>query len=199
MNEISKTPFSRQPSQAAEGLPRWRWTLAEFDQMIEVGLLGEDDRVELIDGEMVPMHSKGGRHEAVKTKLLNSLMRRVPEDCEISIELGWRPGGDMYLEPDLVIYKFGASPSYVSPSDSLLVVEVSDSSLRYDRERKVKIYAGLGVREYWVIDAHKLETIVHLEPVEQRYMKVSTHAPSETIAPLALPQLTVSLGALKIG
>ncbi len=198
MNEIPKTLFSRQPSQAAEGLPRWRWTLAEFDQMVEVGLIGEDDRVELIDGEMVPMHSKGGRHEAVKTKLLNAFMRRVPEDCEISIELGWRPGGDLYLEPDLVLYKLGASPSYVLPSDAFLVVEISDSSLRYDRERKAKIYSSLGVPEYWVIDANRLETTVHLGPGAEGYGNVSIHGPSETVAPMALPQLTVSLGALKL-
>ena len=93
MNEISRTPFSRRPTQAAEGLPRWRWSLTEFDQMIEHGLLREDDRVELIDGEMVPMHAKGGRHELVKVKLFNFLMRRVPEELEIGVELGWRPGG----------------------------------------------------------------------------------------------------------
>jgi Uma2 family endonuclease len=199
MNEISKSMFSRTPSQAAEGLPRWRWTLAEFDQMIEVGLLGEDDRVELIDGEMVPMHSKGGRHEAVKTKLLNHFVRRMGAEHEISIELGWRPGGDMYLEPDIVLYNEGPSPSYVPAADALLVVEVSDSSLRYDRDRKAKLYAALGVREYWVVDATTLQTIVHLEPGTEGYGKVSTHAPSETVAPLALPALTVSLGALKIG
>ena len=199
MNECSKTPFPRQTSQAAEGLPRWRWTLDEFDRMIDLGLLRADDRVELIDGELVPMHSKGGRHEAVTTKLLNFFMRRVPDDCELGVELGWRPGGDIYLEPDLVIYKAGGFPSYVPPSDYLLLVEVSDSSLRYDRERKAKIYAALGVREYWVIDANSLQTTVHLDPGADGYASVSARAPNQILAPLALAALAVSLGDLNTG
>ena len=152
-------------------MPRWRWSLTEFDQMIEHGLLTEDDRVELIDGEMVPMHAKGGRHELVKIKLFNFLMLRVPEDLEIGVELGWRPGGDVYLEPDIVIYGVGPSPEHVPATDALLVIEVSDSSLRYDLDRKAKIYAGLGVREYWVVDANTLQTRVHREPAGENYAR----------------------------
>jgi hypothetical protein len=74
------------------------------------------------------MQAKGTRHELVKTQLLNWIMRRLPEDLELTVKLGWRPGGDMYLEPDLVIYRSGPSPAYVQPQEALLVVEIADAS-----------------------------------------------------------------------
>jgi hypothetical protein len=64
MNEITRPP-RRMPTQAAEGPPGWRWTVAEFDRFIELGILTEDDRVELIGGELVPMAARGNRHENV--------------------------------------------------------------------------------------------------------------------------------------
>ena len=199
MNEYSKTPFVRQTSQAAEGLPRWRWTLDEFDRMIEVGLLGRNDRVELIDGEMVPMAAKGIKHENLKSVLINSIFRQLPIGTNATVELGWRPAPDLYLEPDIVLYPATQLVSQLVAAEVLLLIEISDSSLRYDRERKVKIYAALGVREYWVIDANSLQTTVHLDPGADGYASVSTHAPSQSLAPKALPVLAVSLGGLNIG
>ena len=199
MNEYSKTPFSRQTTQAAEGLPRWRWSLDEFDRMIEVGLLSEDDRVELIEGEMVPMAAKGIKHENLKSELINSIFRQLPSETNATVELGWRPAPDLYLEPDIVLYPATRLVSQLLAAEVLLLIEISDSSLRYDRERKAKIYAALGVREYWVIDANSLNTLVHLDPGAQGYASVSTHGPNQTLSPLALPALAVSLGDLNIG
>jgi Uma2 family endonuclease len=144
MNELSR-PGMHATTQAAEGLPRWRWTLAEFDRLIELGVLGENDRVELVGGELVPMQPKGGRHELVKTKVLKWMMRRLPEGLEITVELGWRPDEATYLEPDILIYAAGPSPSYVAPSQVLLAIEVADTSIDYDTGRKAQIYAALGV------------------------------------------------------
>lgn len=198
MNEITHARFPRQPTQGAEGLPRWRWTLAEFDKMIESGLLTEDDRVELIDGELVPMAAKGNRHELVKTELINWMFRRLGVNEMLTVELGWRPGGDLYVEPDVVIYGRGPMPSQVPAPDTLLVIEISDSSLRYDLDRKAMIYASLGVREYWVIDANTLETMVHLSPSAEGYGRVNAHAPAGTLTPTLVPAVALSLGGLGI-
>lgn len=204
MNEISRPPSSKHATtQAADGLPRLAWTLAEFERLSELGFFGgidrERERLELIDGELVPMHAKGGRHEWVRGELQHHLSAQLPEGYRIFSEPGWRPGGELYLEPEMIVCKSGLSPSTVPPSDVLLLIEVANSSLRYDAATKSKIYARLGVREYWVVNAKTLDTIVQLEPGADGYGKIATHAGSETIAPLALPALTVSLGALKIG
>ena len=110
MNDFMRHSKQHPTTQAAEGVPRLCWSLAEFDRLTELGIFAEDDRIELIGGELVPMQAKGARHELVKTKLLNWFMRRLPEDLELTVELGWRPGGDMYLEPDIVIYRSGDPP-----------------------------------------------------------------------------------------
>lgn len=204
MNEISRPPRSQHATtQAADGLPRLAWTLAEFERLSELGFFGgidrERERLELVDGELVPMHAKGGRHEWVRGELQHHLSALLPEGHRIFGEPGWRPGGELYLEPEMMVCRSGLPPSTVPPSEVLLLIEVADSSLRYDSATKARIYARLGVREYWVVNAKTLETIVHLEPGAEGYGKISTHGPSETLAPLALPQLAVSLGALKIG
>ncbi len=204
MNEISRLPRSQHATtQAADGLPRLAWTLAEFERLAELGFFGgidrERERLELIDGELVPMHAKGRLHERVRGELQNHLAEMLPKGFRLFNEPGWRPGGDLYLEPEIIVCNVGHYADEVPPSDILLLIEVADTSLGYDSGVKSRTYARLGVREYWVVNAKTLETIVHLEPGAEGYGKVSTHAPSETVAPVALPALAVSLGALKIG
>jgi Uma2 family endonuclease len=189
----------RATTQAAEGLPRWRWTVAEFDRLIELGVLGEDDRVELVGGELVPMQSKGGRHELVKTKVLNWMMRRLPEGLEISVELGWRPDEVTYLEPDILIYEAGPSPSYLAPSQVLLAIEVADSSLDYDTGRKAQIYAALGVKEYWVINVQTLVALVHRHASANGYTLVAEVPRSESLVPILVAPVAVKLADLAIG
>lgn len=204
MNEIPRAPRSQHATtQTADGLPRLAWTLAEFERLSELGFFGgidrERERLELVDGELLPMNAKGARHEWVRGELQNHIAEILPKGYRLYNEPGWRPGGELYLEPEMIVCKAGLQPSSVPPADVLLLIEVADTSLAYDRGLKAKIYAGLGVREYWLINAKTLEAIIHLEPREQTYTKITTHAPSETLAPLALPALTVSLGALKLG
>jgi Uma2 family endonuclease len=199
MNEISPVSRQRATTQAAEGLPRLAWTVEEFDSLAEHGFFTEDDRIELIGGELVPMSPKGNRHEVVRGDLALWLSRNVTSDIKVYVEPGWRADATNYLEPDILIFPDSHSLGELPASEVLLVVEVAHSSLAYDTGRKAKIYARLGVREYWVVNAKSLETIVHLEPSAEGYGKIATHAASETVAPLALPALTVSLGALKIG
>ena len=198
MNERPSSPPRHATTQAAEGLPRWRWSLADFDRLHELGVLGEDDRVELIGGELVPMQAKGGRHEFVKTKLINWMMRRLPEALEIAVELGWRPDEATYLEPDVLIYGAGPAPSYVAPSQVLLAVEVADSSHGYDTGRKARIYASLGVGEYWVINAETLGTAVHRSPTAAGYADIVETPADAIITPTLVAGLSVRLADLAI-
>src|SRR6202453_2026800 len=89
---------------AAEGLPRRRFTVAEVEAMVAAGVMEEDERVELIGGELVPMSPKGNQHEVVKTALLDRWYRVRPQDCSLTPETTFRLSEDTYLEPDVVIY-----------------------------------------------------------------------------------------------
>ena len=89
---------------AAEGLPRRRFTVAEVEAMVAAGVMEEDERVELIGGEFVPMSPKGNHHEVVKAALLDRWYRRGPDELPRAQETTFRLSEDTYLEPDVVIY-----------------------------------------------------------------------------------------------
>ncbi len=94
---------SAQVTSAAEGLPRRRFTVAEVEAMVAAGVMVEDERVELIGGELVPMSPKGSQHEVLKTALLDRWYRLRPDDFSLTPETTFRLSEDTYLEPDVVI------------------------------------------------------------------------------------------------
>lgn len=199
MNELAREPKTRPTTQAADGVPRMRWTLAEFERLIEVGILTEDDRVELIQGELVPMAPKGNRHELVRDEIMNWMMERKPADLRLCSEIGWRPpGADTYVEPDLLICPRALKGVTVAPAGVLLAIEVAHSSLRFDSTTKARLYAALGVRDYWVIDAETLKTRVHREPSADGYVSIVEVLPSETLVPFLVAPLAVRLADLDL-
>ena len=174
-------------TRAAEGLPRRRFTVAEVEAMVVAGVMEEDERVELIGGELVPMSPKGNRHEVVKTELLQRWYRATPETCALTPETTFRLSEDTYLEPDIVIYDRAAGLNGLTGDNVLLVVEIADSSLRYDIGRKAALYASFGVRELWVIDAVKVTARVFRGPSAESYREVRDLAADATLTPLVAP------------
>src|SRR5208283_1226718 len=149
---------------AAEGLPRRRFTVAEVEAMVAAGVMDEDERVELIGGELVPMSPKGNHHEVVKAALLRRWYRAAPDEYDLVPETTFRLSDDTYLEPDVVIFPRATGIPGLTAANALLVVEIADSSLRYDMGRKAALYASFGIGELWVIDAELLTTRVFREP-----------------------------------
>ena len=185
----------RTPSHAAEGLPRWRWTLAQFERRIELGIIDTDDKVELIDGEIVPMAAKETAHENVRGALLDWLVDHLPKYVRFREELGWRADGATYCEPDFLIFARGVKDvSRIPAAQVLLAIEISDTTLRKDLRTKAALYARLGVREYWVVNALTLDTHVHRDPVEGRYNSRHKIAKSKRLAASLVPEIALRLG-----
>ena len=159
---------------AAEGLPRRRFTVAEVEAMVAAGVMEEDERVELIGGELVPMSPKGNHHETVKIALVDHWNRARPKNCTVAQETTFRLSEDTYLEPDVVIYPRGTGLAGLSATAVLLVVEIANSSLGYDTGRKAALYASFGIRELWVIDAVRLTTRVFKTPSPDGYATLAT-------------------------
>jgi len=136
-------------TRAAEGLPRRRFTVAEVEAMVEAGIMDEDERVELIGGELVPMSPKGNSHEVLEIAWLRRWLRAAPDEIEAAPETTFRLSEDTYLEPDVVIYPGVLGSPGIKGPNVLLVVEIADFSKRYDIGRKAKLYASFGVRELW--------------------------------------------------
>jgi Uma2 family endonuclease len=184
---------------AAEGLPRRRFTVAEVEAMVAAGVMEEDERVELIGGELVPMSPKGNQHEVVKSALVDLCIRSRPDDCRLTQETTFRLSEDTYLEPDVVIYPRAIGLRGLSAGNVLLVVEIADSSLRYDIGRKAALYASFGVRELWVIDAVRLTTRVFREPAANGYRDARDFGRADRLVPLIAPQaFAVTLDELEL-
>jgi Uma2 family endonuclease len=132
---------------AAEGLPRRRFTVAEVEAMVAAGVMDEDERVELIGGELVPMSPKGYHHEVLKIALLRRWYRLAPDDCELASETTFRLSEDAYLEPDVVIFPGMIELKDIKGPNVFLVVEIADTSRPYDMGRKATLYASFGVRQ----------------------------------------------------
>jgi Uma2 family endonuclease len=202
MNELLRDPvLQRSPertTQAAEGLLRWRWKVAEIEAMQQAGILSEDDRFELIGGEIVPMQAKGLRHELLKGALNRYWSRRLPEDIWLITETTFRMSEDTFLEPDFVFYRRSDGLQKLSPDTALLVVEVADSSLWFDRGRKARLYATFGVREVWVIDAGTLTTRIFREPGLDGYRQISDVAGTEPLTPSFAATLTARLAEVEL-
>lgn len=195
--EISSGP--RPTTQAAEGLPRLRWTTDDLIRMVEVGLLGERDRVELIGGEIVPMAPAGRRHEVVRDEVVRFWSRRLPADVWVSVEPQFNLDANAYTEPDILVLPWSIKTFDLLGPDALVVVEVAETSLAYDIGTKAKVYASYGVREYWVINAVTLETHVHTTPGEDGYISRILHPPTAALTPHLAPPLTVRLADLDLG
>jgi Uma2 family endonuclease len=187
-------------TRAAEGLPRRRFTVAEVEAMVAAGVMQEDERVELIGGELVPMSPKGNHHEVVKGALLRRWYRAAPDDCDLIPETTFRLSEDTYLEPDVVIFLRATGIPGLTAANALLVVEIADSSLRYDMGRKAALYASFGVRELWVIDAVKLTAHIFREPGSTGYRETREAGPSDLLRPAFAPEdFALRLDQLKLG
>jgi Uma2 family endonuclease len=175
-------------TRAAEGLERRRFTVAEVEAIVAAGVMEEDERVELIGGELVPMSPKGIEHEVVKSALVDRWNRHRSDDCRLAPETTFRLSEDAYLEPDVVIYPRETGLKGLTGANVLLVVEIADSSLRFDTGRKAALYASFGIRELWVVDAVRLATRVFREPSREGYGEVRDFNAAERMVPRFAPE-----------
>jgi Uma2 family endonuclease len=166
-----------------------RWSKSLYHEMANYGLF-RDKRVQLIEGEIIEMAPMGTQHWVVVNTSYRTLIQRLPlELFTIAIQCPIDLGSDSEPEPDIAVIK-GVPSEFASALPTAasihLVIEVSDSSLAFDRERKCRIYATAGIVEYWVIDVAGRTVEVYREPIisESRYRTVSILDISAAVTPL---------------
>jgi len=198
MNFISTriSPTAVLPAKVTRGLPRRKFTVAEIERMCRKGLIPEEERFELIEGEIIPMSPKGNWHENVKRQLNRHMVKALPDHLQLIPETTFRLSKDTFIEPDFLIYPTEVGIADIAGGNVLLAIEVADSSLNYDLKRKPLIYAHFGIRELWVIDAKQRTATVHLDPRDGEYRSIALHGPGAMLTPSLAPELAVSLGAL---
>jgi Uma2 family endonuclease len=175
------------------------FTIDECLRMVEAGILSESDRIELIDGELVAMTPIGAPHNAAVDRA-NRAMVNATGDRAIVRTQG-SVGLDEYNapQPDVVLLRPQEDFYYYQlpgPSDILLIVEVADSSLQYDRKIKGRLYARLGVPEYWIADLQNACLFAYSEPSGESYGVVREFHRGDSIAPLLLPECRFQVDVL---
>ena len=178
----------------AEG-QRHRFTVDEFARMGEAGIFTGDDRVELLDGEIYEMTPIGPPHAWIVDRLSELLVTRLAGRAHVRIQNPVRLGRHTEPQPDLAVARASGSYAERHPEsgDVLLVIEVADSSLRYDRTLKVPRYARSGVPETWLIDIEAGAVPVHTEPGPDGYAKQETRRRGNEMAATAVADLVIAV------
>ncbi len=175
-----------------------RFTVEEFHKMGEAGIFGEDDRVELIDGEVMEMSPPGWRH-AWCVRQLNRMLARFAEDrrsqrgdlYEVSVQDPLVTGEHGQPQPDLALIKEPPPGRLPNAGDVLIVVEVSDSSLSYDKNTKLPRYAAAHVPEAWILDLQTNAIEIHSDPSPDGYRQTIRRKCGEKIESATIPALTL--------
>ncbi|MBI3973583.1 MAG: Uma2 family endonuclease [Chloroflexi bacterium] len=180
-------------------MPRRRFTVDEYYRMAEAGILAEDDRVELIDGEIVHMSPISSRHAAGVKRVRRLFDRRLGDRVVVSVQDPVRLGSFAEPQPDIALLHPREdlyAEAHPGPENVLLIVEVADTSIQYDRQVKVPLYARAGVPEVWLADLTGDAVEAYREPSPDGYRVVRRLRRGERIAPQALPDLEIAVDEL---
>jgi Uma2 family endonuclease len=174
---------------------RHQFTEADFDRMAEAGILYEGTGYELIDGDVLEMTPENDRHAEVVDRLTALFYRMIPEQSGLQIRPmhpitglapHWQP------QPDLVLQR-GSIRHRPTREEAMLVIEIADTTRRFDRRVKLPAYAKAGIPEVWLVDLTRDEIIMHRQPQGSAYQWEMSKGRGETIAPEGLPDLILQV------
>lgn len=174
----------------------WQFTVEDYMQMVKAGILNEDDRVELIDGEVRAMAPIGSRHAATVKRSSELIRERVGKRGIVSVQDPIRLNDYTEPQPDIAVLRrredFYAD-AHPGPEDVLLVIEVADASLEYDREEKIPRYAQAMVPEVWLAEIETEAVTQHTEPDGRRYRHVRTFGRGEVVVSASVAGLQLAV------
>ena len=174
-------------------------TTADYHSMIEAGILGPEDRVELLAGEIYEAASVSSPHASCVMRLNKWFSTRVGDRALVNVQNPVELSAVSEPEPDLTLLvprgNFYADRN-PGPADVLLLIEVALSSYAFDRDLKLPLYAEAGIREVWLIALERRVIEVYRDPSEGSYRKVARHRAGDTLAPIAFPDLELGVSEL---
>lgn len=172
------------------------FTVDEIEQMVESGILTEDDRVELIEGQVITMSPPGSRHAACVNRLNTLLAGRIASRAIVSIQNPINLSMRSQPEPDIALLRPRSdfyAEGHPAPEDVLLVVEVADSSLNYDQETKLPLYAAANIGEVWIVSVENgwIDCYRHATPTGYRLRE--RFFPGDVIQPDAFTDIEIAV------
>lgn len=167
--------------------------------MVDAGILRQDDRVELIRGQVVTMSPIGPAHNALVDRALRTMAQAVGDRAIVRVQGSVQLDDYSEPQPDVTLLRpredfyYSAHPL---PADILLIVEVSQSSMAYDRGLKAGLYAEAGIQEYWVVDVTGRRLIAYTDVHDGEYRSVRVLKREDVLAPQLLPECSIAVGSL---
>jgi Uma2 family endonuclease len=178
---------------------RWQFTVADFARMVEAGIFAEDDRVELIDGEVRAMSPVGPRHAAIVKRLNALLSRQVAERASVSVQDPIQLTDYSESLPDLAVLRIREdfyADAHPLPAEVFFVVEVAETSLAYDREEKIPRYAQELIPEVWLIDVARQTVTQYTQPDGTGYRSEQRLARGQVIVSQTISNLQLSIDSI---
>ncbi len=172
-------------------------TSVEYYQMIESGIIREGERVELILGQIFTMAAKGTRHTLSTRKLFKRLLALIGDRADVQSQDPITLPNNSEPEPDIVIARLRSDDyinSHPSPADIILIIEVADSSIKFDREIKAALYAAAGIGEYWIINLIDDRLEIYRQPEGDIYTNTKIITPPRSISLLQFPDISLNIG-----
>ena len=181
--------------------PPHRFSREDYHAIAKAGILGEDDRVELIAGEIITQMPIGTVHAGAVNRLNQLLSSLARGRCIVSVQNPIALDAFSEPQPDLALLRVRAdfySNAHPGPEDVLLFVEVADTTLAFDREEKIPLYAAAGISEVWLVELVDKSLSVFRRPEQGTYTEVTRHRSGETIAIPGLPGAFLAVGDLAL-
>ena len=182
--------------QVQQQIQRRLFSVNEYHALAKAGILAEDDRVELLCGEIIDMAPIGSRHAGVVTRLTRTMIQRLNSRAIVATQNPIQLNEGSEPQPDLAVLSLKEddyTSGHPTPADVYLLIEVCDTTLAYDRDIKAPLYAQAGVPETWLVDLEARRIEAHRQPSPQGYRQVTYAYPGDTLSPQAFADVTLAV------
>ncbi|MBD2595057.1 Uma2 family endonuclease [Nostoc spongiaeforme FACHB-130] len=180
-------------------LLRRKFTVQQYHKMIESGILTENERVELIRGEIIEISPIGTKHAACVNRLINLLVQLLGKRVIVAAQNPVELSDNSQPQPDVALLKprddFYAA-AHPQPQDIFLLIEVADSTIIYDREEKIPLYAEANIIAVWLIDINEQVVEVYQQPTATGYQHIQKFAGGESLSIPGFPDVTITVNEI---
>jgi len=176
-----------------------KWTVKEYHKLGEIGIFNPEERLELIEGNIIKISAKGTVHASATRRTATLLHNLLGNQAAVYNKSPIALDDDSEPEPDIAVVRidpFDYATHHPTPSEVYLIIEVADSSLTFDREIKAKIYARSGIADYWVLNVGDRQLHVFREPTENGYQSEVILAETASLSPIEFPAFNIAIQAM---
>jgi len=175
------------------------WNIDEYHRMLETGIIAADERVELIEGQVIPMSAKNPPHAATTLCASDYLKRLLAELALVRVQDPIQLSQYSEPEPDIAVVRIDARKyinHHPAPNEIFLLIEVADTTLDGDRKQKAPLYAKAGITDYWILDVNQRQVYVFRQPGIEAYNLEFIVQEDATVSLIAFPEIEIQIGKL---